>query len=30
MAEKGINLGSLARREEALIKIKKDLESNLK
>ena len=30
MAEKGINLVLLARREEALIKIKKDLESNFK
>ena len=30
MAEKGINLALLARREEALIKIKKDLESNFK
>ena len=30
MAEKGINLFLLARREEALIKIKKDLESNFK
>ena len=30
MAEKGINLVLLARREEALIKIKKDLDSNFK
>ena len=30
MAEKGINLVLLARREEALVKIKKDLESNFK
>ena len=30
MAKKGINLALLARREEALIKIKKDLESNFK
>jgi short-subunit dehydrogenase len=30
MAEKGINLVLLARREESLIKIKKDLESNFK
>ena len=30
MAEKGINLALLARREQALIKIKKDLESNFK
>ena len=30
MAEKGINLVLLARREEAVIKIKKDLESNFK
>ena len=30
MAEKGINLVLLARREEALIKINKDLESNFK